>query len=135
MAYQLSEESIQWFKYYLEGRLQNVSINGVISMYLPITSGVPQGSILGPLLFIIFINDLPLNVTNKSMHIHADDTTQVVAGRNVMEVESTLVEDLRNINKWVSNNRMALNTEKAKSILICRKPKHPSLAKNGVKSL
>ena len=74
VVYQLSEESIQWFKSCLEGRLQKVSINGVISSSLPITSGVP-------------------------------------------------------------NNRMALNTEKAKSILICSEPKHPSLAKNGAKSL
>ena len=67
------------------------------------------------------------------MYNYADDTTQVVAGHNVMEVGSALQEDLRNINKWAANNRMALNTEKAKSILICSKPKHPSLAKNGAK--
>ena len=94
VVYQLSEESIQWLKSYLEGRLQKVSINGVMSSFLPITSGVPQGSLLGPLLFIIFINGLPLSVTNKSMYTYADDTTQVVAGHNVMEVASTLEEDL-----------------------------------------
>ena len=69
------------------------------------------------------------------MYTYADDTTQVVAGHNVTEVASTLEEDLRNINKWAANNRMTLNTEKAKSILICSKPKHSSLAKNGAKSL
>ena len=69
------------------------------------------------------------------MYTYADDTTQVVAGHNVMEVASTLEEDLRNINKWAANNRMALNTEKAKSILICSKPKHRSRAKNGAQSL
>ena len=135
VVYQLSGESIQWLKSHLEGRLQKISINGVMSSSLPITSGVPQGPLLGPLLFIIFINGLPLSVTNKSMYTYADDTTQVVAGHNVMEVASTLEEDLRNINKWAANNRMALNTEKAKSILICTKPKHPSLAQDGAKSL
>ena len=132
VVYQLSEESIQWFKSYLEGRPQKVSINGVISSSLPIISGVTQGFLLGPL---IFVNGLSLSVTNKSMYTYADDTTQVVAGHNVMEVASTLEEDLRNIKKWAANNRMALNTEKTKSILICSKPKHPSLAKRGAKSL
>ena len=108
VVYQLSKESIQWFKSYLEGGPQKVSINGVISSSLTITSGVTQGSLLDPLLFIIFINGLPLSVTNKSMYTYADDTTQVVAGHNVMEVASTLEEDLRNINKWAANNRMAL---------------------------
>ena len=108
VVYQLSKESIQWFKSYLEGGPQKVSINGVISSSLTVTSGVTQGSLLDPLLFIIFINDLPLSVTNKSMYTYADDTTQVVAGHNFMEVASTLEEDLRNINKWAANNRMAL---------------------------
>ena len=84
---------------YLEGRLQEVSINGVLFTSLPITLGVPQGSILGPLLFIIFINDLPLNVTNANIYIYADDTTQIAAGRIVMEVAATLEEDLGNINE------------------------------------
>ena len=64
------------------------------------------------------------------MYIYADDTTHVVAGRNVMEVAWPLEEDLQNINKWAANNRMALNAEKTRKILICSKPKHRSLAKN-----
>ena len=69
------------------------------------------------------------------MYIYADFTTQVLADHNVMEMALTLEEDLRNINKWAANNGMALNAEKAKSTLICSKPKHPSLAKTEVKSL
>ena len=53
--------------------------------------------------------DLSLNVPNTSLCIYADNTTQVVAGHNVMEMASTLEKDLRSINKWVASNRMALN--------------------------
>ena len=64
------------------------------------------------------------------MYIYADDSTHVVAGHNVMERAWPLEEDLQNINKWAANNRMALNAETTRKILICSKPKHRSLAKN-----
>ena len=60
-----------------------------------ITAGVPQGSILGPLLFILFVNDLPLDVSKSTVKIYADDTTQVSLGRTVKEVETILTHELR----------------------------------------
>ena len=75
--YKCGQNTIKWFKSYLTNRTQAVSLNGVISDKQITTCGVPQGSILGPLLFLLFINDLPMytqdQVTNVDMY--ADDTT------------------------------------------------------------
>ena len=74
-AYGVSQKCVEWFKSYLLDRCQFVSVNGVSSQEMCIQSGVPQGSLLGPLLFIIFINDLPQSIRNASVDIFADDTT------------------------------------------------------------
>ena len=80
-----------------------------------ITAGVPQGSILGPLLFILFTNDLPLDVSKSTVKIYAEDTTQVSLGRTVKEVETILTHELR------------LNHSKTKSMIVCSKPKFRGL--------
>ena len=72
-AYNLSSEVINWIKEYLTGRSQCVEVNGKASEWLPVTSGIPQGSVLGPLLFLIYINDLPDDI-NSDVYMYADDT-------------------------------------------------------------
>ena len=104
-----------------------MSIDAHLSQALDITSGVPQGSILGSLMFIIFINDLPLHVKKANLCIYADDTTQSAAGCSIEEVQETLQEELTLITNWATNNKMALN--KTKSMLICSKPKQHQLNK------
>ena len=78
-----------WFQDYLTGRRQIVSINGSNSLLLSILIGVPQGSILGPLLFLIYINDLPLCSELYAL-LFADDTTLLLAGPNLDELISKI---------------------------------------------
>ena len=73
-VYGLNTNSLKWFQSYLSGRCQKVCVDGKLSEPLGIHSGVPQGSILGPALFLLFINDLPL-VLKNNIGIYADDST------------------------------------------------------------
>ena len=89
---------------YLNGRLHYVTIDGVSSELLPVISGVPQGSILGPLLFLIYINELPEQMDYTSCYLFADDTKLLKA---IMDVnnESHLHQDL---NRWCNEWKLSL---------------------------
>ena len=78
--------AVQWFRSYLTTRTQCVCVNRLLSEPQPIPFGVPQGSVLGPLLFIIYINDLPLVVQGCSIELYADDTLIYFASKSVSEI-------------------------------------------------
>lgn len=128
--YQCSEEVISsyWFQSYLSDRKQCVHLNGTYSNPLPVESGVPQGSIIGPLLFLIYINDFDLCLSYCSADMYADDTTFHVSGKSTEELSVKLSEDLKNIQKWCNDNKMVVNVDKTKSLLICPKQKQRTLS-------
>ena len=85
--------AVQWFKSYLSGREQLVSIADKRSDFRTVSCGVPQGSILGPLLFLIYVNDMKAAVKCKLL-LYADDSALLVSGKDVSEVERTLSMEL-----------------------------------------
>ena len=101
---------MDWFRAYLIGRTQVVSVSGVLSSPLNLDVGVPQGSILGPLLFCIYINDLPLLLKATEVDIYADDTTIWSNGTNCIDIQNTLNDSLDKANSWFKLNRMIPNT-------------------------
>ena len=88
---------------YLSGRYQYVAVNGAISCNLPITVGVPQGSVLGPLLFLMYINDMPNCISNDcNMLLYADDSLLFSSNKNIYELRLKLNESLRYMYLWLN---------------------------------
>ena len=112
-----NRSSIQWFSSYLTGRTQSISVKGTISEPMSIQFGVPQVSVLGPLLFIMYINDLPLVVKVCSVELYADDTLIFFAGKSVREIESQISSDLDSLISWFRFNFLMLNVSKTEIML------------------
>lgn len=116
--YKFSSKSLNWFSSYLNTRLQTIVSNQGKSDFSPTLSGVPQGSILGPTLFLLFINDLPLYIRYCLTDFFADDTTLHIAGRNKNEIESTLQCDASEANKWSKRNKLPINYNKTTCMIV-----------------
>ena len=112
-----------WFKSYLSNRSQYVAYNRVASSTKNITCDVPQGSILGPLSFLIYINDL-YNVCQESVPIlFADDTNLFYSASTLKNLESRINSELSNISSWLKVNKISLNIKKTHYITFHRKKK------------
>ena len=109
-----------WFESYLNEREQFVAINGVESDREKIVCGVPQGSVLGPLLFLLFINDLP-NATDFFTLLFADDTTFQLSGVEIELLFTTANTELQKASQWFKANKLTLNVKKTKFMLFCEK--------------
>ena len=103
---------LSWLKSYLSNRQQFVSIDNVESSLLNIKCGVPQGSILGPLLFLIYINDIVNSSTVLAFVLFADDTNIVLSHTNLNELIDTLNAELRKVSSWFKCNKLSLNISK-----------------------
>ena len=108
--------SIDWFQSYLSNRIQCVEVNGVRSEFLPITCGVPQGSILGPQLFLLYINDLSISV-DCQLSLYADDSALFFAHSDPSVIANRLSTELSSCWKWLINNKLSLHAGKTECVL------------------
>ena len=116
--YGIIHKELNWHTSYLSDRLQCCKIDGQISSKLKVRLGIPQGSCLGPLLFLVYINDLPQCLANSEPDIYADDTSLTNNEKDLAALENKVNRDLFNIEKWLYANKLQLNTVKTKYMII-----------------
>ena len=119
-----SDHTVKWFQSYLSNRKFMVNLENSFSEVSSISCGVPQGSILGPLLFLIYVNDMPMAV-KYNLFLYADDTCLVFPSKNVKDIEKQLNEDFTNIWDWFIDNKLSIHfgEDKTKSIPFASKLK------------
>lgn len=114
--YGLSDKAVQWFKCYLSGRKQITKVNNEFSLPIDVKHGLPQGSKLSNLLFILFINDIILNAPNITLNLYADDALLFIASDDIDNAMEIMNDALDHVSDWLKFNRMALNVKKCKSM-------------------
>lgn len=136
--FRFSSSAANLIKNYLCNRSQAVFANGIMSSFQPIRSGVPQGSVLGPLLFSLFINDLPAVLDFCSVHLFADDVQVYLCSNGEIDIRSMankINHDLNKITQWSRKNSLPVNPQKTKAMLLSRlrcPPNIPALVFDGV---
>ena len=109
--------SLGWFRNYLTILSQKGPYGNNLSSSLPLEFGVPQGSILVPLLFVIYINDLPQCLLHSAISMYVDDTVIYYTGSETSTIRECLQEDLKRVEEWLLNSRLILNQSKTKGLL------------------
>ena len=117
-AYGCQESAISLIQSYFTDRFQRVKCNGSSSDWLPVQCGVSQGSLLGPLFFNIFVNDVNYTVGTSSLRLYADDTTQYAAHMSPVVLESTLNHDVIKLTQWFSVNHLQVNAAKTQAMTL-----------------
>jgi Reverse transcriptase (RNA-dependent DNA polymerase) len=121
--YNFSPNAVNWFEDFLSGRKQIVKINGVYSEEVEVGLGVPQGSMIANVLFILYINDLVQILSQCDVIMYADDTSITVYGDSYDEMSEKMNEILVNVSDWLKFNRIALNAAKSNYMIFDNKPR------------
>ena len=106
-----------WFSSYLTDRYQTTQVGSHVFKKERCLCGVPQGSVLGPLLFLLYINDIYNSSKKLSFHLFADDTNLLYADKNLKSLETVVNEELRNIGNWLMANKLSLNVKKSNFVI------------------
>ena len=122
-SYGLQGTELRWFENYLSNRQQVVGYGAQLSDPRDISSGVPQGSILGPLLFVLFVNDLPSVLDGCNILMYADDTVLYYSERDADEIGRTITKDLNLVHDWLLDNNMFLHKGKTECVLFGISPR------------
>ena len=115
--YGIRGTALKWFKSYLSNRKQYVFHNGESSNLMDITCGVPQGSVLGPLLFLLYINDLPNISKVLDFYLFADDTNIYCEANTLQELQFIINRELKELRTWLIVNRLSLNIDKTNFVI------------------
>ena len=135
--YGMLPKTLTWFSDYLSQRTQKTMVNGILSDSKTIKCGIPQGSILGPLLFLLYINDLPNANLVSNVRMYADDTSLTYAASDSDELIQTINRDLANVHDWLNANKLSLNITKTKCMFLGTRqkldqiPEDPNICING----
>ena len=123
------ESVIKWFQSYLSNRKFFVTLENVFSDAGLINCGVPQGSILGPLLFLIYINDLPQALNETGSYLYADDTCIFYQDKDVEKIERVLNKEFSSLCEWFIDNKLSIHfgDDKTKTIFFSRMKSPPKL--------
>lgn len=111
--------STKWFQSYLTDRKQKVSANGTESEFLNVTCGVPQGSILDPLLFLYYVNDMSISINSDcKLLLYADDSTILFSHKDPQVISKKLGKELESCSNWLVDNKLSLHLGKTECILL-----------------
>lgn len=119
--YGIAGKVLSWFESYLSSRTQICQYNGKTSVPKQVPLGVPQGSVLGPLLFILYINDMKKAIKYCDLNLFADDTVLFIAEQDPKEAVRKIREDIVTLTKWLKFKKLKLNVQKTKSMIITNK--------------
>ena len=110
--------ALNWFDSYLSNRSQVTKINGVFSRQETVTHEVPQGSILGPLLFTLYVSDLPYHIQDGFISLYADDTAICVSDDDPARLQMRLTNLMQTVSQWYLRNKLSVNIDKTKLMLL-----------------
>ena len=128
-----TQKTLQWFRDYLTDRKQMINLDGELSETIPMKLGVPQGSILGLILFLIYVNDINKSNQDAMYTKFADDTTVLTSGNTLEEAVSKMNQTLSDIGTWFKRNKLCLNPSKTRCMIFNHKTEVTNLVKIGDK--